>query len=203
MRSSVVIPVVAVLIAGASLAVAGECTCKTAKVDNGWCSECNVGYVSGVKLESKELYDALAGVKVDKEKVQCPGCKTALAKNGACDHCHVRFEHGVAYKSPVAAKLAAGKPMAHGADEIKCPGCKKAAKAGEGWCDHCGGGIVGHRWFSDKKAYQDAVAARATLVKAAQAAEKCKGCAIAMVTDGKCDHCNVSFKDGKVVKKAP
>jgi hypothetical protein len=29
---------------------------------------------------------------------------------------------------------------------------------------------------------------------------KCEGCAIAMVSDGKCDQCKVSFKDGKKTK---
>jgi len=37
---------------------------------------------------------------------------------------------------------------------------------------------------------------------AAKTAEKCEACAVAMVTDGNCAACKVSFKDGKKVAKA-
>jgi hypothetical protein len=40
-----------------------------------------------------------------------------------------------------------------------------------------------------------------TLVNAAATVKECKARAVAMVTDGTCDHCNMSFKDGKPVKE--
>ena len=201
MRTVFALPVAIVLFAGASLALAGDCVCKAAKSDNGWCKDCSVGYVSGVKLESQKLYAALEGMEVKKDDVKCAGCKTAMAAgNGECSACHLMFENGVAYKSAVAADLAAGKHMTQSADDIKCAGCKKAALAGHGWCDHCNGGIVGHQWMTEKDQYEAAVAAHGTLVKASKAAGKCEGCAIAMVTDGTCEHCNVSFKNGELAK---
>ncbi len=66
-------------------------------------------------------------------------------------------------------------------------------------CDNCKVGMVGCFAFKDKKAYDGAAKARVIVVQALKAAEKCEGCAIAMVTDAKCDACKIAYKDGKKV----
>lgn len=270
MRNVCAIGVTAIVMV--SVALAGECVCKTDKAHDGWCNECKVGYVDGVKITSHKLFDALQGKKVDFSQAKCGGCKGAAtaaaaakgtnaktasgkaacqkgaqcqkgvaaktaagkaacqkgaqcqkgiaAKTAAgkaacqkgaqcqkgatacanCPHGNVTIANGMAFKSPVAATLASGMPMTKTLDQMKCPDCKAAAVAGKGWCDTCQKGIVGNRVFKDKKAYDAALASHELLVKAAKVATKCEDCAVAMVTNGTCTKCNVSFKDGKVAK---
>jgi hypothetical protein len=83
--------------------------------------------------------------------------------------------------------------------KIECPGCQKAAKD-HGWCDHCKAGLVGNHKYTDKKVYEEAAAAKVVLVKATEASKKCVPCAVAMVTDGTCAECKITYKDGKPVK---
>ncbi|MEZ6185333.1 MAG: hypothetical protein R3F62_10035 [Planctomycetota bacterium] len=33
-----------------------QCTCETAKAEDGWCEACNAGYVGGEKMECKDCY---------------------------------------------------------------------------------------------------------------------------------------------------
>ena len=188
------------LVVMASAAMAGECSCKADKAKDGWCGECKIGYVSGVKIKSEKLFGALKGKEVDAEKIKCPGCKSAFAKHASCDGCHVHFAGHHAYKSPVAYHLAMGKAHGKKAADMKCEGCKKAAEAGHGWCDGCKGGMVANRYYKDKETYEHAVEAHVILVKANEAAGHCEACAVAMVTDGKCEACSVSFKGGKASK---
>ena len=54
-----------------------------------------------------------------------------------------------------------------------------------------------NRVFKDKDAYNEGIKARETVRLAAKTAKKCEPCAVAMVTDGSCAMCKVSFKDGK------
>ena len=188
-----------VLVVSASLAIAATahaaCACKTAQVDNGWCADCKVGYVAGLKIQSKKLYGALAGQPVaDPATVKCPLCKVAFEKDGTCAHCKVGFVDKTRYGSPVAYRLAQGKAM--DSAKIKCSGCRAHA-AQHGWCGGCKAGLVGNRAFKDKDTYSEAVKAGETLRTAAKVAQKCEPCAVAMVTDGTCSKCKVSFKDGK------
>ena len=74
-----------------------------------------------------------------------------------------------------------------------------AALESDGYCDGCGGGIVAHRWYKGKEHYEKAEKARAIVVHAAQAAEKCETCGVAMLTNGECEHCHIKFEGGKKV----
>jgi hypothetical protein len=185
------------LVVMASAAVAGDCSCTADKAANGWCGECKVGHVSGVKLTSEKLYAALQGEKVDAESIKCPGCKSAFAKHEVCEGCKVHFAGDQGYKSPVAYHLARGKVIDKAAADMKCEGCKKAAEAGHGWCEDCKAGMVANRAYKNKKNYEQAVEAQTILAKANEAAGRCDTCAVAMVTDGKCEACSVNFKGGK------
>jgi len=194
MRTAFALSVVGFL---TSAALAGECVCTSAKIENGWCGDCSHGYVDAVKISSKKLFESLDGRKIEKDEIQCAGCKAAAAKGGVCTECKVGFADGHAYPSMVAYRLASGK--AKDAEKIKCESCKAAA-ADHGWCDDCKRGMVGPRVFKEKEAYEGAVKARTILVSAAEAAGKCEACAVAMVTDGKCEACKVAYKDGKKIE---
>jgi hypothetical protein len=81
--------------------------------------------------------------------------------------------------------------------EMKCDGCAKAAEAGQGFCEHCSGGIVAGRYFQGRDSYDQAVTALVVIEKASKA--HCEECAVALLTDGKCEHCNVQYKHGEKI----
>lgn len=166
---------------------------KVAKSGDGFC--CGKGKAFGVELTSKKLYGALAGFKVDKDKIKCAGCKKAAETSGRCDNCKMSMANGKAYHSTVSHSLAKGK-LVSAEKAASCGGCKTAHKD-SGFCTGCNVGFVASRMFKDKETYEAAKTAFATLVKAATAAKKCVGCAIAMVTDSECKACSINFKGGK------
>ena len=181
----------------ANPALAGCKGCdKVAKSGEGFC--CGKGKIYGVELSSEKLFKALEGHKVDKAEMKCPGCKKAAEENGKCSHCNVSIANGQAFHSNVSYALAKGTPVS-AEKAAACGGCKTAHEE-NGFCTGCSVGFVAGRIYASKESYETAKAAYATLVKAASAATHCVECAVAMVTDGKCDHCDVSFKDGKQVK---
>ncbi|MGD2109434.1 MAG: hypothetical protein PVI86_08585 [Phycisphaerae bacterium] len=165
---------------------------KIAKTGHGFC--CGKGKVFGVSLTSKKLFKSLEGQEIDPSKIHCPGCKKAYKTNGKCEHCNVEVANGKLYHSWVSHSLAVGKQV-DAKKAAYCGGCKKAYEE-NGRCDHCSVGFVAGRMFKDTDMYKHAVAALTTLSKAAEAAGHCESCAIAMVTNGTCEKCNVSFKDG-------
>ncbi len=185
---------------------AGDCGgCTTAKAEEGWCGQCKVGFAYGVTIKSEKLYQALQPKDAKIESCPCSDCKTAFAENGCCTACRMWFQGGKLFFSPVAARLAAGKPMSE--CQPKCQPCKDfvASKGKEGctqavtWCDDCKAGVVSGRVYTDRKAWDEASAAREVLVKAAEA--RCEGCALALAKNGTCEACKVSFTDGKMAKK--
>lgn len=188
--------VMAVMGAGAPV-MAGDCkSCtKVAKHGRGFCYGCEKGKAFGVDLASKGLYDALVGQPINRERLKCPGCKDAAKTEGRCSHCKVTAANGKFYHSPVASVLAKGTPVS-AEKAAACSGCK-TAHGEDGFCKECGAGFVGERMFKGEENYKAALVAHKTLTKAASTAKKCEACAVAMVTDGTCEHCKVSFKDGK------
>lgn len=193
--------VVAAALLSATALAGGEC-CDKAKAADGWCGACKVGYFAGVSIKNHALHNALAGTEVTKEAIadaKCAGCKEAYAKNGACPECKVTYANGRMYHSAAAAKLAMGSPIDA---KALCKECQEhAAKAGKeemakgaGWCDGCKAGFVHGRMYKDKAAYEQANNAYTLVTKAASTT--CEGCAVAMVTDGTCKECKVSYKGG-------
>jgi hypothetical protein len=199
MRKAAFVSLALVALLVSSSTAYADCTCKSAKINNGWCQDCKVGYIAGVKIASKKLYDAQQGKTIaDTAKLKCDGCKEAVAKNGKCHHCKLGFANKTAYKSMPAYCLARGQ--AKDPAKIACPSCR--AHAGDhGWCDTCAVGMVGPLAFKDKETYNEAVKSREMVLAASLTAKKCESCAVAMVTDGTCDSCKISFKDGKKVTK--
>ena len=107
---------------------------------------------------------------------------------------------GKLFRSPVAHALDKGMLVSSDSSAkcaSGCAGCKEAFKS-NGWCDKCGVGLVAGRMFKEQSDHKAALVAYKTLTKAASAASNCEACAVAMVTDGSCEHCKVKFKDGKI-----
>ncbi len=194
MRKTTVVSVVVFLLAGSAMALA-QCVCPKAKVADGWCQGCKVGYVAGVKIKSARLFEAVQGKAVSADKIRCKDCQQAAKRGcGWCDKCKAGIVAGKGYHSPVAYALAQGQHKDPAT--IKCPKCRQAAKD-HGWCSDCKEGYAGTLVFTGKEKYEKAAKARQTLIRAARLAEKCESCAAAMVSDGTCSRCKVSFKDGK------
>lgn len=192
---------VSVMLTAAAPALADGCKgCqKVATSGEGFC--CGKGKAFGVALKSEKLHAALVGQKIDAAmaaKCPCKDCKKALKNNGKCDHC--KLVAGKMYQSSVSYALAKGAPMSAElvvACPERCKRCKAAFKE-SGRCDKCGVGFAAGRMYDNAEDYEAALVAYKTLTKAAEVAAKCESCAVAMVTDGKCEHCKVSFKDGSV-----
>jgi len=184
-------------------AMAGEkCGCKKIhKAGSGWCEPCGGGEAFGVAIKSKKLYKALQGKKIkEKSKIKCGGCKKAEAKGGKCDGCHVAFNEGKVYHSPVAHILSKGVKV--DAKAVKCRDCKESLESGKPkFCSACDGGFVGGLAYKTRVLYKQAKKAMKTLKRATKVSAKCEGCAVAMVSDGKCEHCNAKFTGGKPEKK--
>ncbi len=186
--------VIAAVGAGAP-AMAGGCEGCDLVAKKGEGFHCGKGLVYGVELTSKKLFEALAGQKVEADKIKCPGCKYATKTNGICSHCKVGAAGGKLYHSMLSHKLAKGLRYSEKKVSL-CGGCKTAYRQ-HGRCTGCNVGFVSKRMFKDQADYDVALAARKTLVAAVEVSKKCETCAVAMVTDGKCAKCNISFKDGK------
>jgi hypothetical protein len=183
----------------------GDCCEKMAKAGEGWCDTCKHGQFYGISVAARKLYDALAGVSAkDSGMDKCPGCAKAMKDGGTCEHCHVSFVNGKMYTSSYAYALAVGKPATD--DKIAamvehCETCNKASKSADGgYCSECKGGFVSGRYYQGKTAYDAAVNAHKVVSKAASASEKCPDCGAAIVKDGKCEHCNVAYKNGEATK---
>jgi hypothetical protein len=193
MRTMATLLCTVVITAAAAPAMAGGCKgCdKVAKKGEGFC--CGKGIAYGVELSSEKLQAALSGKHVN--ATNCAGCKAAAKGNGRCAHCNVGVANSKVYRSSVSYRLAKGTRVTAKA-AASCSGCKTAHKS-NGRCTDCKVGFVGGRKFTDLDDYQAALTAHKTLRVAAKQAEKCEACAVAMVTDGKCESCKIKFKDGK------
>ena len=204
-RISMLLLATGLMVGAAPAALALEdCSCKQIHATGqGWCDKCNSGMAFGVPITSKKLYTALAGTKVDAAKVKCPGCKTAPKDGGTCEHCHAGFHAAQAYHSLVAYTLSQG--MHVDPKNVKCPGCKAALtgkdSAGHAahFCKECDAGFVGPLAFKGRENYDQAENAMTILKAAAKEASHCEDCAVAMVTDGTCEHCKTHFKNGKKI----
>lgn len=135
-------------------------------------------------------------------------CSAVKAKgDGWCAHCKEGMVCGMDVKSEklykAMEKSAYHAAIAKGemvkAADCKCADCKKMLEGHkDGWCKKCNAGMVAGHVFKDKASYEKAEDAMKVLRKADKT--KCGGCAVAMVEDGKCSHCKVSYKDGKATK---
>ncbi len=175
---------------------ARACTCAATKTSNGWCGGCDIGYVAGVQIKSRELFEAIDahGHQVDPNSYRCESCREALATDGFCGACKTGFVRKEAYFSKLTYYLAKGS--ARDPSEIKCSACRENS-AHQGWCDACGVGMVGRFAFTDRADFEAASKAQRVLIRAIELAAKCEICAIAMAVDRSCYRCNISYEDGE------
>ncbi|MCZ6612336.1 MAG: hypothetical protein O6941_06850, partial [Planctomycetota bacterium] len=145
----------ALLLAGCAAPTNTACICPVAKVNNGWCSQCALGYVAGVTIESEMLFEALDahGHDIDPGGVQCRSCRKAMEIDGFCDRCQLGWVRQQAYFSTLTYWLANGQ--AKDVSKITCPICKANADQ-LGWCASCGVGMVGNVALPTKEGFEQA-----------------------------------------------
>ncbi len=178
-----------------------KCACPSnTALTVGWCGHCDGGVAFGHHTKSEKLVAALAGHQTKEDGIKCDGCKAAFKNNADCAHCKAGFRPGFEFHSPVSLALAKGEVVDMGA--IQCPRCKTIAEKGKGECTGCKTGMVAGLMFKDKDNIKAARKANKLLAKAVKTADKCEGCAVAMVSDGTCEHCKISFKEGRKVTDA-
>lgn len=86
------------------------CTCARAKLRNGWCSACRVGYVAGIPVRSAMLFEALDahGHDIDPSSIECAECRAAIGADGFCPTCRRGFVQGQLYFSRLTYAIAKG-----------------------------------------------------------------------------------------------
>lgn len=180
--------------------MAGECNCKAVtEAKSGFCDSCNKGQIFGEKLTSRKLYEALHGHSVESAKMTCEGCKRASEKNGKCASCKIGFAHGRMYHSPMGHSMAVGE--SYSAEKSNgCSGCKKAF-AKHGFCSGCNVGFVRGLIYRSRSQHHAAARAHEIIHDAITLSKKCEDCALAMVTNSKCEKCNIRFQNGRSISK--
>lgn len=206
-RFVMVLVCVAVVAAWSAPALAADCKgCAKVKEDGqGFCKACDKGEIFGLKLKSESLYTTLAGIGEGADtlaKSSCPDCQKAAKADGFCSHCKVGIVGEKLFTSKFAHTLAKGTPIdqAPTSEYVKaCPACTKNAED-RGFCKSCSVGIVANRVYKPKTFYESALVAFDVMKKSIKAADDCEKCAVAMLMNGKCDACKVSYKDGEPSK---
>lgn len=175
------------------------CTCEKAKITNGWCGRCRVGYAASLKIPSALLYEALDmhGHDIKPSSFPCPTCQTSLRTDGYCEKCRIGFIGGLAYMTRLTYLLAQGTAV--DAKKLTCVTCLDHLTQG-GWCEDCEIGIVGNFAFSERALFRQTRIAYKKLVAGIAKLEQCEICAIVLTLDGRCAKCNLHYKDGKLYK---
>ncbi len=176
--------------------VLGDCTCAVTRMKGGWCTECKVGHLASVRVESESLFEILDahGHHINPATIRCTSCAIAIKSEGFCERCGMGYVDGLAYVSMLTYQIAKGTPL--DPTTIACRKCVTHA-SGFGWCDTCKVGMIGNVAIRDKRDYEHASKAFEKLLIANETAKKCETCALAIVTDSTCPKCKITYKDGK------
>jgi hypothetical protein len=178
--------------------LAEACTCASSRETNGWCPVHEIGYVGGIKVTSRWLYEFMDahGHQLDLSTFTCPTCKSAIATNGFCELHHVGFVNQLAYYSLLTYEL--GKAEARPPSTITCATCRKNSET-YGWCARSGLGMVGPFVIRNRQDYDRAVSALKIFLVANETAKRCNYCAGAILTNSECPACRIRYKDGKAM----
>ena len=170
--------------------------CARARLENKWCDACKIGYVAGVPIKSRLLFECLDahGHTLVLETFTCPTCKEAILQDGFCERCRIGFLDKQAYFSRLTYELAHGTPQE--VEKIACPACRRNAKR-YGWCEKCNAGMVGNVLLGNLANYEPATRGFELMLTANSAADRCEMCALAIVTDTRCFVCKINYKEGK------
>ncbi len=176
--------------------VVAGCTCAAARMHNGWCRECRVGYVANVPLRSWVLFDALDahGHDVIADQLKCPTCRQAIKTDGFCAPCKYGYVGGKLYFSALTYALGKGQALDPGT--LTCPQCRKHAES-SGWCDSCKRGMVGNFAFAERSSFDIGAREYGRLLIAVETAKRCDTCAAVMFTGAECFKCKAAEYAGK------
>jgi hypothetical protein len=196
--------VVALWLVGSPIArgLTEACTCATARETNGWCPVHEQGYVGGVKVTSRWLYEFADahGHQLDLSTFTCPTCRAAIATNGFCEVHRVGFVDKLAYYSLLTYEL--GKGRSKPVSTISCATCRKNSES-HGWCAKSGVGMIGPFEIGNRQDFDRAVSALEIFLVANEASHRCNYCAGAILKDSECPACKIRYKDGKAVPRTP
>ena len=174
----------------------GCAECEVAKLGHGWCDQCEVGYVAGLRIESPLLYEAAHthGHPMDPAEMQCESCRAAMAGDGRCEQCDIGWVDNEAHFTTLSYQVAKGRTR--DIDELTCPRCHQNGHS-FGWCEECARGMVGNVEILDRGDYEKSVEAFQKLLLARQEVDRCEVCAVAICNDGKCMRCNIEYRGGR------
>jgi hypothetical protein len=177
-------------------------SCEEAVRVNGWCESANTGYMAGLPVRSRFLYEVLDahGHDIVPEDVKCETCRKALQGDGYCPIHKMGFVHGEAFLSPLTYHLARARTIDPAT--LTCPICRKHTH-GIGWCDKDRVGIAGPFAIDDRREFDELVKAYTILLTAVDMSRKCETCAGAMITDGYCAVHHVKYDGGRPVSGTP
>jgi hypothetical protein len=177
-----------------------DCVCATTRDTNGWCPVHEFGYVGGVKVTSRWLYEFADahGHELDLSTFTCPSCRNAIATNGFCETHRIGFVDKLAYYSLLTYEL--GKGEARPVSTISCAACRKNSET-HGWCAKSGVGMIGPFALRNRHDYDRAVTALDIFIIANEASLRCNYCAGAILKDAECPACKIRYKDGKALPK--
>jgi len=172
-----------------------ECLCPIFKIYGGWCDACNVGYIAGLKIPSKMLFEVLHnhGHDVDRRFILCDSCRKEIDVEGFCEKCRIGYIEGQAYFSMLAYQLARGK--AKRPEQITCETCERNVEK-PGWCDKCKVGMLGNVVIADRRDFEAALPEFRRLLLGLAHLNKCESCAVAIATNGMCPDCRIVYQDG-------
>jgi len=177
-------------------------TCAQAKLTNKWCDKCQIGYVAGVPIECKILFETLDahGHELVLSAIDCPDCQAAIRTDGFCEKCRIGWVHNLAYFSRLTYHLAKGTPSDPA--RISCLACRRNARK-YGWCDSCGAGMIGNVAIRNRNDFAGGCRGYDLMMSAIEASKRCEVCALVILTDTSCFRCKKQYKDGKVVPPPP
>lgn len=169
------------------------CTCKAKRAGDGWCTECDVGYVAGVSVHSRRLFNALDlhGHEVYVDKTACPACRKAINRSDFCAACQMGFINGKGFFSRLCYVMAKGNiAVLRSEDDLF-----------SGWDERNNAGRVGNRSFRKKSDYDEMRFWIKVLQRADEKAKQCEYCAVAMIANRHCHICKVFYGNGKAVER--
>jgi hypothetical protein len=172
--------------------------CAQAKLANQWCEACKVGYVAGVSIRSKILFEYMDahGHELVLDSVKCLTCRAGIANEGYCEACRIGWVRKLGYFSRLTYHLAKGKPCDPAT--LACRGCRKNAEH-YGWCTACGVGVIGNVLIPTRADFDGGVRGFELMLIAIEATKRCELCSVAIMSDTNCFFCKLTYKDGKPI----
>jgi len=174
--------------------VVTECICSKAKVHDGWCDPCKIGYVAGLKISSKLLFTTIDHGHEIPSDTRCETCKKAIPVDEFCNACQVGYYQRKIYYSSFTHCLVKGVRVNR--EQVSCAACLRNMEEG-GWCDVCKRGIFGNVSVMQQAHFDQAVASFRRLKLGLAHLDQCELCGIAMYSNGMCPKCEIIYKNGK------